>query len=180
MPVPIPMAIRQKIVELHRSGISLKNIAQNLRLSFWTVRKLWRSAREQASVPPNYAACGPAQPRTARLVYRAAHWLKRRHPAWGARFVLALFAERWPHQTLPHPRTVQRWWQRAQLSQPRLSLPPQHKARAQQVHEVWQMDATSHLRLADQSGASWLSLVDEVSRAVLAAVAFPPLRVGER
>lgn len=180
MPTPIALALRQQIVTLHQAGVSLQKIAQLLRLSFWTVRALWRRCRQQAAPDqqPAYARCGPKQPRADRLIYRAALYLKRRHPGWGAGLVLALLAERWPARPLPHRRTLQRWWQRAGLTQRRRRLPAQAAARAQHVHQVWQMDATSHLRLADDSPASWLTLSDECSRAVLAAVAFPPLRLG--
>ncbi len=40
------------------------------------------------------------------------------------------------------------------------------------------MDAKSHLKLADDSGASWLLLTDEARGAVLSGTVFPPLGVG--
>jgi hypothetical protein len=48
--------------------------------------------------------------------------------------------------------------------------------RAQEPHEVWQMDAVERLRLADGSGACWLRLTDECSGAILATQPFPQLR----
>ena len=180
MPSPLPVAIRHQIVARHQNGESLRLISRSLKLSFSTVRAIWRSYRKhgEAGLLPAYDRCGPCKVRSLKLIYRAALWLKRRHPKWGAGLIRLLLEKRWPHKSLPHQRTFQRWWRAAGLNSPARRLPREPKQWAKAVHDVWQMDATSHMRLADKSGASWLSLSDEHSGAVLVARAFPPLDMG--
>ncbi len=182
MPAAIALPIRTYIVEQHQQGHPLSQIAAELQLSYWSVRRLWRCYRDagMTGLSLGYCRCGRRGVRSERLLYRSAVWLKRHHPGWGAGLIQALLSQRYPQFSLPHRRTLQRWWVQAgvQTSSPhRLrspAMPPQHP---QQVHQVWQLDATSHARLADGSGASWLSVVDEYSGALLESAVFPPLRL---
>src|SRR5947209_17935879 len=47
--------------------------------------------------------------------------------------------------------------------------------RAQQAHDVWQMDAVEGLTLVDRSPACWLRMTDQYSGAILVTELFPPL-----
>lgn len=87
MPRAVPLPVRRQIAERHRAGEPLAAIAADLGLSPWTVRKLWRRARDggDAGLAPAYARCGRPGPRASARIYRAAGWLRRRHPGWGAR-----------------------------------------------------------------------------------------------
>lgn len=178
MPSAIAVPIRQKIVDQRQQGDTIAKIAASLDLSYWSVRTIVRRYRDQgdAGIVPNYQNCGASTPRHSQHVYRASLWLKRRHPNWGAGLILVMLKERWPTQTMPSERTVQRWFKQQGLSRsvPR-RLAPRKREGARFVHEVWQLDATSHQRLADGSGVSWLSLVEEVSGAHLFSQVFPPL-----
>lgn len=180
MPAPIPLAIRRQIVARHQQGESLKQISGSLNLSFSTVRAIWRSYRQkgEAGLLPAYDCCGPSGVHSLKLIYRAALALKRRHRKWGAGLIRLILAQRWGDKLLPQERTFQRWWRRAGLNVAPRRVPREPKQWAKAVHEVWQMDATSHLRLADSSGASWLQICDEHSGAMLEAISFPPLHLG--
>jgi len=173
----IPVPVRREIIERHQRGETLSQIAHALSLSYWGVRQIWRQYREagEAGLALHVQRSGRRGPRCSRLIYRAALWLKRHHRGWGAGLIRVLLNERYPNQVLPHRRTLQRWFASHQLTQ----VPPQHppvpREWAQQVHQVWQLDATSHIRLADGSPASWLSLIDEYSGALLMSEAFPPV-----
>jgi hypothetical protein len=81
-----------------------------------------------------------------------------------------------PDTPLPTTRTLQLWMEQEGLARPPLRRPqlPQAERRASQEHQVWQMDAAEHIRLASGQQASWLRVVDEYSGAVLATVLFPP------
>jgi transposase len=181
MPRAIPLPTRQDIVQRHQEGASLRRIAEELSLPFSTVRQIWRRFRDhgEAGLPANYAACRRPGPRSARRVHRAALWLRRRHPDWGGGLIRLLIAQRWPDEPVPHERTLQRWFCRAHLNHPHSRLPPPNRERAQQPHEVWQIDAKEQIRLADGSQVSWLSVVDEASGAHLATEVFPPGLLGE-
>jgi hypothetical protein len=49
---------------------------------------------------------------------RAACWLKRHHPSWGAGLIRDLLQERWPDRAVPDPRSLQRAFQAAGLNRP--------------------------------------------------------------
>jgi hypothetical protein len=181
MPRAIPVPVRQTIVQRHEAGETLPAIAADLHLSKWSVRKVWRRFRDlgAARLAPDYDRCGPREPHTPRLLYRAALWLRRRHPTWGAAVIRLVLQERWPAAPIPHERTLQRWFRRAHLLPPPRQVPPQNPTRGQEPHQVWQMDAKEQVRLGNGSRASWLTLMDEASGGLIAAEVFPPGRVGE-
>jgi len=173
----IPVPIRREIVERHQQGETLNEIAQALQLSYWGVRKIWRQYRKEPTggLSIGYGNSGRHGQRYSRKIYRCAMWLKRRHPSWGASFIRVILNERYGNESLPHPRTLQRWFRAQHLSVPRTHHPVTERVRAQVVHQIWQLDATSHQRLADGTPASWISLVDEHSGALLSSRAFPPV-----
>ncbi|MBL1178887.1 helix-turn-helix domain-containing protein [Pantanalinema sp. GBBB05] len=182
MPTAIERPIRQLIVERHEQGTTLNEIATTLRLSYWSVRRIWRQYRQhgQAGLETRYARCGHHGVRSERQIYRAAIWLKRRHPGWGAGLIRVILAQRYSPNRLPHERTLQRWFVQAGVQRSRLRhhrYRSGEQARAQSVHQVWQLDATSHMHLADGSDASWLSVTDEYSGALLDSIVFPPVPI---
>jgi hypothetical protein len=69
---------------------------------------------------------------------------------------------------------LQRWFRQAGLAPaPRGRRPHSGSGRARQPHEVWQVDATEHVRLANGQQVSWLRIVDEHTAAVLDTTVFP-------
>lgn len=182
MALAISQPIRHEIIERHQRGDSLPQIAAALHLSFWTVRQLWRQYRNQGSagLACGYGRCGRRGLRHEARLYRVSVWLKRHHPTWGAGFIRVLLQERYGAAALPHVRTLQRWFRRAGVNCPyrRTHRPRQMPSeRSCQVHQVWQLDATSHLRLEDGTGVSWISVTDEYSGALLDSVVFPPVPI---
>src|SRR4051794_928325 len=179
MPRAIPVDLRQTIVERHRAGAALPVIAQDLGLSPWTVRTLWRRYRDHgdAGLRPAYAACGRPGPRHAPAVYAAALALRRAHPGWGAGLIRTELATAHPGWALPHEATVRRWVRAAGLARPRRPPRPPHPPRAAVPHARWQLDATEQIVLADGSRVSWLATSDEATGAILGAVVFPLWRV---
>lgn len=177
MPQAIPVALREVIVERHQHGDSLTQIAEQLGLSVWTVRTLWRRYRDHGSagLAPHYAGCGRPGPRCERRVYRGALWLKRAHRNWGAPLIRTLLQQRWPEASVPTARNLQRWFRAVGINtSPRQRVPRAPIQRATQVHETWEMDAKEQMQLADGSGVSWLTLSDEKSGAILDSRLFPP------
>ena len=177
MPKPVPVAVRQVIVERHEKGETLEAIAAELEMSFWTVRNIWRGYRDrgEAGLRPDYGSCGRKGVRAPRKVYRAALWLKRAHPTWGAGLIRVLISERWPGLEVPHERTLQRWFRAAGLNRAsRQRFPRPKRERGQAAHDVWQMDAKERIELSDDSRASWLMITDERTGAALQGKVFPP------
>jgi hypothetical protein len=181
MPAAVAVPIREQIVAHHQAGQSLAHIAQALGLSVWTVRAIWRRYRVQGAggLVPDYGQAGRHGTRSPRLSWRAAVWLKRLHPTWGAGVILTVLKCRWPEQAWPQPRSLQRWFVRAGLARPRRRRLPAVKVWSDAPHVVWQMDAKEGVRLADETHACWLDLTDECSGALLEAVVFPPALLGD-
>jgi len=178
MPSAITVPIRERIIERRQQGETIAKIADTLGLSYWSVRTLVRRYRDRGSsgLVPDYDKCGRTHIRSSQKVYRSALWLKRRHPNWGAGLILVLLKERWKTVKMPSERTLQRWFKRNGMgNKPKSRLPTGQRESARFVHEVWQLDATSHQRLADGSVASWITLVEEVSGAHLFSQVFPPV-----
>lgn len=80
---------------------------------------------------------------------------------------------------IPSVRTLQLWFKAANLTKPRPQLLNSPKVWADHPHQVWQIDAKEHQRTLDGMRVCWLTVVDEKSRAVLAAPVFPYGRIGQ-
>lgn len=175
----IPVPIRHEIIERHQGGETLAAIAEGLSLSFWGVRQIWRQYRKlgEAGLALHRERSVRCGPRCAQVIYRSALWLKRHHRSWGAGLIRVILQQRYPDVPLPHARTFQRWFRAHQLNPTRVQRPSVVRERATQVHQVWQLDATSHMHLADGSPASWISLIDEYSGALLQSEAFSPVHL---
>lgn len=168
MPAPIPYAHREEIVRRKQGGQWLREIAQDLGYSQWGVRKIWRRYRDhqEAGLRPAYRR-GPGPIRKRPEVYAQAIAWKREHPTWGAGLIRSLLLQQWSPEEVPSERTLQRWWQREGLNRrPRRGV-HQRKDRAQEVHEVWQMDGV------EGGEWSWVTVTDEHSGAVLGGRLFP-------
>jgi transposase len=120
MPRAIPVPIRRVIVERHQAGRSLESIALELGLTHDTVRNIWRRFRDrgEAALIPDHHRCGRRRSSGSGRTIRAACWLKRRHPSWGAGQIRDLLRERWPDRSVPGPRSLQRAFRLAGLNRP--------------------------------------------------------------
>ena len=182
MPKPIPVPTRQLIVERHQRGETLKSIAEDLNLPYYTVRNIWRRYRDhgEPGLQLNYEACGQTGPRCSKRVYRAALWLRGLHRTWGAPLIRSLIQQRWPEENVPHERTLQRWFREAGIQRKRpkkLSRPPPKRGR--EVHAVWAMDAKERMKMENGEQISWLLISDECSGAILTGEVFPPRALGK-
>jgi hypothetical protein len=170
MPRALPVPVREPIAV----------VAAELDLAYYSVRTIWRRYRDGgvAALPPDYARCGRTGIRGPRLIYRAACWLRRRHPTWGAGLIRAKLVDRYPDEPIADERTLRRWFAAAGLTRPppppRAAPPP----RATVPHQTWQLDAKEQIRLGDDTRASWLLATDEASGATLEPEVFPPRDLG--
>lgn len=178
----VELAVRRLIVERHERGEAFGQIAQQLGLSYWTVRSIYRSWHKQGNqaLQTHYERCGrPAKRRLDSHMWRSALALRRHHSHWGAGVIRVMLSRRWPDHPLPSRRTLGRWLAAANLI-PKKSRVPKgpSRDRAREVHETWQIDAKEEMAMADRSWASWLAISDEHSGAALAAEVFPPQALG--
>ena len=170
----IEMGVREQLIALKQAGYSLLAISQQLGLRYGTVCRLSAHFNRKGNLAVSYGNCGPKQPTSSPLVWRAALWLKRLHPGWGAPFIRLHLLERYKQLRIPASRTMQEWFGKAALNKPRPQLHQPHVGTSKAVHNIWQVDAKERLTLLDGSAACYLTITDEHSGAGLAALVFPP------
>jgi len=178
MPHPLPMPVRQLLVQRVALGQNAGWIARCLGLVPRTVRRLVQRLRLRG--PNALATSYPSRPYPHtpqfRVVIEKAFQLRRAHPTWGAGLVRVLLRRHYPAEVIPAQRTLQRWFRRAGL----LPAPSGRRSgassyqRAQQPHDVWQMDAADQVALQNGTPVCWLRIADECSGAVLQTTVFPP------
>lgn len=145
-------------------------------MSVRTVRRLYSgfSSHGKEAILPDYDRCGASQPnRTSSQLLGEASQFREQHPTWGAPLIRVMMGHRHQGCRLPSARTLQRWFQENELP----AAPPGHRpalndGRAEQPHQVWQMDAAEQVPLARGKRASWLRIVDEWTGAVLDTAVF--------
>lgn len=175
MPVPIAVAIREQIVQQRESGKNLREIAQEMGMSYNSVRNVWRLYQKEGRISPNYEHCGAKGVKSSQRVYRAALFLKRLHPSWGAPLIRYLLQEKWPEEEIGNVRSLQRWFKQAGLNPLRKKqVGEARKGRSQVVHQVWEMDSREGIVLAGGQAVIWLVVSDEASGAILQGAVFPP------
>ena len=169
------MSTRRAVIDAYRAGHSCNALAKRFKLNYNTVRTLCLRYRTQgeAGLAPRYDRCGRQAITFAPLIYRAACWLKRRHPGWGAPCIRLVLQERYPTLSLPAVRTLQRWFKKAGLTPKRAKVPQPKGKWAGKPHQIWQVDAKEHLRLGEGQRACYLTITDEHSGAFIAAPVFP-------
>ncbi|MDZ7934155.1 MAG: hypothetical protein U5M51_04140 [Emticicia sp.] len=107
-----PLAIRQSIVELRKSGKKHYEISQDVNIPLSTVNSIWGQYQRlgEVGLATNYANCGIKTKRSDALMYRATLWLKRHHSTWGAGRIRVELLTRYDKSIVPSERTMQRWF----------------------------------------------------------------------
>ena len=175
MPAALPLPTRSAIVERRQQGMAFRQIATELQTPYASVRQVWHHWQQRGTLQPNSAACAHPGPRKPEAVYAAAVDLKRQHPRWGAVVIRLELLQRFAETEVPAVRTLQTWFRQAGVNRRRRPVSVQASvARGREVHDGWAVDAKEQMTLGDGSGASWLTITDETSGAILQATAFPP------
>jgi len=177
MPKPVPIPVRQKLHERASQGESVTSLADEYGLSPRTVRHLLKRGREQgeAGLIPAYHAPRPPDHAHPEAVRQAVLALRCDHPTWGAELIRVMLAEAQPRMIGPSPQAIRRWIRAAELAQaPAGRRAGTASTRAREPHQTWQIDASEHIRLADQTEVCWLRILDEATGAVLRTDVFPP------
>jgi transposase len=170
----IALPLRQRIVELKQQGHSLQAISQQLDLRLAAVRLIWSRFKQlgQPGLLTRFDQCGPQPPFLTNPVFRAARWLRHRHPQWGSPLIQTLLHKRYG-QDVPSIRTLNRWYKQAGLTPARSKPNPVVIGRAKAVHNIWQVDAKEHVVLGNAQPSCYLTITDEHSGAWLTSLVFP-------
>ena len=166
---------RECIISAYLSGQSLVQISEEQSIAYSTVKRIVKNydPDQENSLKLNYANCGPKRPKYYRI-YRLSCWLKRKHPKWGAPYILTLLQIRYPYEVFPSARTLQKWFRQEKLNKIySIREVQQSPPLVKQVHDCWQIDAKEKIKLLDGTKACYLTTVDVKSGGVLAAPVFP-------
>lgn len=174
-------ATRVGIVKRHLAGETLPDIAQQLQLNFYTVRKWWRTYNREGwkglvpkpTGPPPTGPLSEFDPLVKYVVLR----LKREHPAWGLD-VLRLELQRRPSlkgKSIPKRTAI---WNYFRTFYPRLMehrrlrtrRPKQKSSDIRAVHQRWQMDFKGEVDIAGLGQVKPFIVCDEFSGAPLAGI----------
>lgn len=178
---------RKQIMELVQSGHSCAAIARQLKLSHWTVRKWSRRTRSgdvsRLVTAIGRPAAGPladAHPLVRYLALR----LKRKHPAWGAVYIVQQMRKspRLQGMRLPHPSTVWRYWRTfgERLTKRRQRQPKVAVAPVRAVHGLWQLDFKESVDVPGVGPTTISQARDAVGRATVLHRIHPAGQVGQR
>lgn len=159
---------------MREQGDSFQKIASELGRNYETVRRIYHRYVESGKLKPSYDKCSHGSLRKDRVIYETAIALKKAHPGWGAGLIRLELGEVFDEVNLPVERTLQRWFRRGGVQKPAPERRPSpFGGRGKRAHELWAVDAKEQIELADGSFASWLTVTDEGSGAILGAVLFP-------
>lgn len=170
-------AVRLRIIEGRKRGMTLVELAKDNGVSYVTVQTL--CARYQKSgedgLKPHYEHCGKSRPDPMHsFAYRAVRCFKRWHPTWGASKIRSEILHRKPEVQLPCLRTIERWIVYSGQQRKRSKPPRQDKQWGKSAHDVWQIDAKEEMQTCDGQKNCWLNIKDEYTGAVIDPVVFPP------
>ncbi|MFN8453884.1 MAG: helix-turn-helix domain-containing protein [Anaerolineae bacterium] len=164
---------RQAIAELTSQGQSYEAVAEQLGLSYWTVRKWARRAKGGGLAAlvslMGRPSSGPMAETDPRVRYVALR-LKRQHPTWGATYIRKKLSERASLRGLVIPGATSLWRYWRSFGE---RLGPQRPAaeaklpQAGVAHGVWQMDAKESVPVAGVGVVTIHQARDEWGRATV-------------
>ena len=162
---------RGAVVELVREGLlSQAAAAAELELSARQVRRLVRrlEAAGGEARALGYQRRHPAPNRLAAAVQAATRAVAEAHPRWSAQAIWEELEAQGP-EALPSPRTISRWLRAWRGAAPAARPKPARRFEAARPLDLVQMDTTSGLWLDGRRMAYVIALLDDYSRAILAA-----------
>lgn len=106
------LAHRKSIVVLREAGKTHTAISEELSIPLSTVKLIWLRYKKdgEQGLSTNYHHSGVKTIRSNKLMCRAALWLRRLHPSWGAGRIRIGLLSRYSVEIIPSERTMQRWF----------------------------------------------------------------------
>ena len=176
-------AQRVLMIERHLSKEKLADIAEDMQLNFYTVRKWWRLYRDKGWSALIPKPPGSSPDRTLRrfdpMVKYVALRLKREHPKWGLDLLLLHMGRRESLSGIALPsRTalynyLRPYYPRIKGGLSRLSeasYPTEEVSELDGVHQRWQMDFKGEVRLSGVGEVKPFNVCDEFSSAPLGGI----------
>jgi hypothetical protein len=183
---PTTLQQRQEMMQMAQAGLSYREIALQVEVSFWTARKWVRRTRagEWAKlVSVMGRPCSGPLAHCHPLVRYLALRLKRQHPQWGAGYIVQKMTD---HPVLcAHPRpaavSVWRYWRTfgERLGPPR-HVPEPRPPQTGVVHGVWQLDFNESVDVPGVGPATFAQARDSVGRATVMQRVHPAWQANQR
>lgn len=177
---------RRAFYERHQAGETYAAIAQAYGVSLECVRYWCRRQRDGGDCPNRYQR-EPAGLLSSfdALVRYAILRLKLAHPRWGPKPLRYHLAKRpsLRHLKLPSETAIGRYLHQWSCFRRRRKKQPTERARPNrptEVHQQWQIDFKTDIKLKDGSRVSLHTVRDPVGEACLTAVVFPTEKVSQR
>lgn len=173
---PLTPAEKQRIFKRKLAGATLGQIAEELACSVQTVRKWWRSQRDQRPVLPRGRPKGGLLSTFAPGVRTKALSLKKDHPHWGPASV-KLELRHLPEFSgvkLPSDALLARFFKQAcpeAVQARQRKAVPSGGGRVHQPHQRWQVDGKEGLRVGSDT-VTLLEIHDQASGLLIASQAF--------
>jgi transposase len=166
---------RYQILDLAQTGLTDKEIAQQIGWSARTVRKWRRRGQRQGRAGLASQMGRPVQGALSTFSDGLQETLRRwreAHPGWGPQTLRAELDKhpRFRHEKRPAPSSIGRFLQEQGLSRKyerHSDLPESEEEKAEAAHEVWEMDARGHEYIPDVGVISLINLNDRFSHARL-------------
>lgn len=169
----------QIVQERQHEGISYTELCKRHGVSYNTVRNICSSyeLKGEASLLPDYSACGRPTGPDSETSYRLVRLLKHLHPDWGVPYITTRISEQFPQLAMLSDRQYQR---RLKAGVTEVAVPPPKlpkgppPERPRLANDEWQVDANERIGLSDGSEGCYLNVTDAKTNALLKARAFPP------
>lgn len=161
---------RREMMRLVEEGNTYAGVAEQLGVSFWTARK-WIRIGKRYGVE-NLASCygrpraGPMAGYAEMIKYKVLR-MKRKHPGWGAEYVLKKLRETpgLEGKKLPGETTIWRYWRSFGERMFRKRDPSKSEIKPSEIpHGVWQMDAKESMHIPGVGLVSFNQARDEYGR----------------
>jgi transposase len=184
-----PHVQRVRIVERRLSGQTIQQIAAEMQLNYYTVRKWWRAYRDHGwgglkPKPAGRPASGPLSEFDPLVKYVALR-LKRQHPGWGLDLILyeldqhpSLKTKRLPKRTALYCYFSRFYPRLREHRRLRIRRPRPVEGKVGEVHERWQMDFKGEEPLGKVGKVIPFIVCDELTSAPLIGIIHPKTGQG--
>lgn len=174
----IPYEIRTEMVKCHGNGKTIHQISQEFGYSHAGVRKIIRRAKKEGiqNIGSNYENCGSYHKYTE-FVRELIN--SRKDDEIGAPYIRSALIYENPQLSIPHERTLQRWWRVEGVTRPIGRRPKSERTWTSIPHDTWQIDGKELVPLNTGEKVCWLTIADEGTSSLLYSKVFPPGSVIE-
>lgn len=161
---------RQEMLRLVEKGYTYAEVAEQVGVSFWTARKWIRIGKkcgvEQLASCYGRPRAGPLAGFAPQIKYKVLR-LKKKHPGWGAEYVLKKLREdqEMKGKKLPSAMTIWRYWRSFGVRLFSKRDPSKSELKSSEIpHGVWQMDAKESMHIPGVGLVSFNQARDEYGR----------------